>query len=424
MAGLISMAAKGRNGDTRMAHVTPGEVVIPKEVADLRPDLVAHVSDQVRSMGGNPENLTVGRGRINPQTGVEEFATQAEVEKAYQDTLGRAPDAGGLAYWMGQGNLDAFKSVAAPEIASNVDTAYQTNFGRDADTAGSNYWKEQVSSGNIGSVADLSSAMLAGAQGGDVTAHADKAQYSTAWNPATDPNGQLTYDADKNQWNPTVKKPLATTAPLLTAAQQGAAVTPTQTMRTVDPDKETVAGQVRGIIAANSPLMQQAEARSQQQMNARGLLNSSIAVGAGQSALYDAALPIGTADANVYGNAANTNVNTANDFSKTNAAAQNQINQFNASQANTVALAALTAENQRLISQTDANKGVNMQMASAVQSIQNNYASQLAAIMSNTTMDAASKSAAKSQLDAWLNNSISQQGSLAGVNLDSILAGV
>ncbi len=62
-------------------------------------------------------------------------------------------------------------------------------------------------------------------------------------------------------------------------------------------NNQTVANQLQGIIAAESPLMQQAQTRSMQGMNERGLLNSSMAVGAGQSALYDAALPIAQADA-------------------------------------------------------------------------------------------------------------------------------
>ena len=60
---------------------------------------------------------------------------------------------------------------------------------------------------------------------------------------------------------------------------------------------QTVQSQVRDIINDNSPLMEQAETRALQKANARGLINSSIAVGAGQSALYDAAMPIATQDA-------------------------------------------------------------------------------------------------------------------------------
>lgn len=82
--------------------------------------------------------------------------------------------------------------------------------------------------------------------------------------------------------------------------------------RTVDAPKETVSGQIKNIIDENSPLQQQAEARSMQEMNKRGLLNSSMAVTAGQSALYDAALPIAQADASVYGKAADYNTALTN----------------------------------------------------------------------------------------------------------------
>jgi hypothetical protein len=83
MGFLQDAAGKGRGGDTRVAHVTPGEVVIPKEVVAIRPDLVRHVMTQLKQMGGNPKNIIVGRGRVNPSTGIEEFATAEEVEAAY-----------------------------------------------------------------------------------------------------------------------------------------------------------------------------------------------------------------------------------------------------------------------------------------------------------------------------------------------------
>lgn len=84
-------------------------------------------------------------------------------------------------------------------------------------------------------------------------------------------------------------------------------------------DKSTVQGQVYGIIAKNSPLMQQAQTRALEQMNSRGLLNSSMAVGAGQGAVMDKALPIAQQDAA-----------TNWDSNKTNAAATNRAGEFNA----------------------------------------------------------------------------------------------
>jgi hypothetical protein len=88
--------------------------------------------------------------------------------------------------------------------------------------------------------------------------------------------------------------------------------------------KQTVAGQVGDIIAAESPLMKQAEARSNMRMNSRGLLNSSLAIGAGQSALYDAALPIAQADAQTNAQSANFNANASNVASQFSADATNK----------------------------------------------------------------------------------------------------
>ena len=62
----------------------------------------------------------------------------------------------------------------------------------------------------------------------------------------------------------------------------------------------TVQGQLKNVLDAGGPLMSRATTRAAQQVNERGLLNSSIGVSAGQSALYDAATPIATADANTF----------------------------------------------------------------------------------------------------------------------------
>ena len=69
------LASQGRNGDTRMAHVSEGEMVIPREVVAMRPDLVNGVASSIQGMGGNPGQYQVGRGMINPRTGIEEFAS-------------------------------------------------------------------------------------------------------------------------------------------------------------------------------------------------------------------------------------------------------------------------------------------------------------------------------------------------------------
>ena len=81
---------------------------------------------------------------------------------------------------------------------------------------------------------------------------------------------------------------------------------------------QTVANQISQIISADSPLMQQARMRAMQSANASGLLNSTMAASAGESALYDAAMPIAQQDASTYASAAQFNADASNTFSRDN----------------------------------------------------------------------------------------------------------
>jgi len=122
-------------------------------------------------------------------------------------------------------------------------------------------------------------------------------------------------------------------------------------------DSQTMQGQVQGLIAANSPLMQQAEAAAKQQMNQRGLLNTSMAIGAGQEAVIKQALPIAQQDAQLFANqarygaesgtaAAQFGATAKNQAELANQAAANTASQFTSSAANQAALANAAAQNQ------------------------------------------------------------------------------
>lgn len=108
---------------------------------------------------------------------------------------------------------------------------------------------------------------------------------------------------------------------------------------------QTVQGQLTGLISANSPLLQQARARSLAEMNARGLTNSSMAVGAGQEAVIKQALPIAQADASMFGSAGKYNAESANQTSQFNTGQTNTAKQFTAGAENQGALANQTAAN-------------------------------------------------------------------------------
>lgn len=120
---------------------------------------------------------------------------------------------------------------------------------------------------------------------------------------------------------------------------------------------QLVQNQVQGIIAKDSPLMQQAATTAKQGMAQRGLLNSSMAVGAGQNAVIASAMPMAQQDAGTYAQSAqfnaqnNTNVNLANagfrnDAARFNAGERNQAAQFGADAANRVGMFNADARNQ------------------------------------------------------------------------------
>lgn len=109
---------------------------------------------------------------------------------------------------------------------------------------------------------------------------------------------------------------------------------------------QTVQGQLQGVIAADSPLMQQARAQSLAQMNRRGLINSSMAVGAGQEAVIKQALPIAQADAATYGQSAKYNADVANTMAQFNANVQNKAAEFGANAQNIIAASNTAAQNE------------------------------------------------------------------------------
>jgi len=67
-----------------------------------------------------------------------------------------------------------------------------------------------------------------------------------------------------------------------------------------DEAKSTVAGRLNSLLNTDSAYMKQAENKAAEASSRKGLLNSSIAIQAGQAAAYDAAMPIAQQDASEY----------------------------------------------------------------------------------------------------------------------------
>jgi hypothetical protein len=201
----------------------------------------------------------------------------------------------------------------------------------------------------------------------------------------------------------------ATTVPAATSYTPQAAQSSNATTVGTTPNpfavtpNQTVSGQISNIIASGSPLMQQAEANANEQMNQRGLINSSQAITAGQNALYTAAEPIAAADANTYATAA-TNTTTAqnaalaaeaaakNTASATNAQLETQNSQFNAGAANTAAAASAAASN------TFTGNLQSILGSTNVAEIQTASSEAIANIQANTSLSVADKNNAMSEV--------------------------
>jgi hypothetical protein len=217
---------------------------------------------------------------------------------------------------------------------------------------------------------------------------------------------------------------------------------------------QTVQGQVAGIIDQNTPLMRRAAARSDEQMNSRGLLNSSIAVGASQGALYDAALPIAQQDASTYANAGKYNADVANQTSQFNASAGNTAIQNdaknnltaqlanqdaavkmasqqydgalkmvmqNADSATKVQLQNIDAYTRTTLADIEARYKNQLQTSASMSSTYQSMIDGITRIMLDQNLDASGKQAAIGNLTTMYNGAMQQQSAITGLNLGSLL---
>jgi hypothetical protein len=240
---------------------------------------------------------------------------------------------------------------------------------------------------------------------------------------------------------------------------------------------QTVQGQVKGIIDKNSPLMQQAVAQANQSANSRGLLNSSMAVTAGQSALYSAAMPMATQDAQTNAQAAAANAAAHNRTSEFNAGADNTAGQFTAEQKNAMSsqnasmsndmtkavmgntlqaqlanqnvhfqqsaqaydaavkgamqgaddatktqLANLDSSVRTTLMQMQSQYNVQMQTSNSMSSTYQSMISGISQIMGNKDLNAEAKQAAINNMMSMYNDSMQVQSQISGLNLGSILS--
>jgi len=95
----------------------------------------------------------------------------------------------------------------------------------------------------------------------------------------------------------------------------------------LDPASQTVEGRITNLLKKDSPLLTDARTRAAQVANARGLINSSMAVGEGEKAVIQTAFPIASQDANAALTVAGRNQEAANQAGQFGAGAENVMRQ-------------------------------------------------------------------------------------------------
>lgn len=227
--------------------------------------------------------------------------------------------------------------------------------------------------------------------------------------------------------------PQISSTPQVTATQQGTAVQQGPASQTTVTPDQTVESRTAGIIANDSPLMQLAKTRSDQSANSRGLINSSMAVGAGQAAVMDAATKIAGQDASTYANSALSNTSARNVAAASDVKAQNDVNYNNTKAQNDISLAnqdatvktnaanLTSASNSNLASIEAQYKNLTTASSSAA-SIMNKGMDVINSIMANATLDAPAKQKAIDSYNTSVARSLQIIGAMAGdVDLSTYL---
>lgn len=156
------IAALGRNGDTKVAHVTPGELIIPEKMLDG--DLLDMIADAFETSGRDISRFTVGENgnSTNPFTGFKEF---------FDDGSGTASE--------DDANDDGSTSAAESSAGSGSDGG---------SIGGADFGESTASEADADDSGDTSAAEAAAAEGFGAASN-DIANFAIEFSPISNPQG-------------------------------------------------------------------------------------------------------------------------------------------------------------------------------------------------------------------------------------------
>ena len=235
-------------------------------------------------------------------------------------------------------------------------------------------------------------------------ATSDGKNYTGGTNDFNEAGGSTTAANNSNA----IKTPSVNPIPVAQTTATNAALTTAE-----QPAAGLVANNVSSLIDQNSPLMQRAAAKAAEQSNARGMLNSSMAVGDAQNAVLANATPIAQSDAASTNQFALTNASAANTNSQFNANQTNAIGQTNTAATNDAAKLQATQEAQAALQTQQIGATAGNQANQLLQQAASQHDQQVTAIMADPNMSSEAKNAAIATLNA---NYASFQKSYAALN--------
>lgn len=191
--------------------------------------------------------------------------------------------------------------------------------------------------------------------------------------------------------------------------------------RAVDAAKETVSGQLDTLLKSGSPYLERARAGAAQFANKRGLLNSSIAAGAGEGAAIDAAAPIASADAQTYSAAAKDNQNVGNAALQFNADASNKASLVNMDAMNQGALQTLKGEQANLLANIEGSYKSLIQSSDSAGKLYQQAVDAINKTLTSADLEPAAKDAAVRRQTELLRMGLGVIGKIGELDLTSLL---
>lgn len=363
------------------------------------------------------------------------------VANLYRNTFGRDPEKGGLAFWQaafdksddpqavyndmvksGLANGETTRGGRTFQEANEYDGPTSNDGSMTIDDWGTNVLERQLTPAEAKKYDDMINA--------NPTVEGTKAAYAQF---LADFSGQVKNNMDvftASQLKRGPASPLTVNGPATATGYDPSLLEDPERWEVTD--EQTVQGQLKKVMDDNGPIIQQARTQALQQMEGRGLTNSSLAVTAGQDAAYRAATPIAGADAATYGKAAGYNADQKNQFSMKNADMSNQAKMFNADSINKWQMANLDANTRMNMQYVDSKTRVDLANIEANYKmlIQSNTAAgdefrQISANITNISMskdmDAMGKDKAIQNQLGLLKTAMGINGAISNLDLQSLL---